>query len=230
MDHHLITKLDNSLRVVTVPMNHLGSVTVMVGVGAGSRYETKKINGLSHFLEHMAFKGTKKRPSTADIATEVDSVGGEMNAFTDKEFTAYFIRLASKHEELAFDILADMLRSSLLKPEEIEREKGVIVEEINMREDTPIVHIWDVFARLIYGDNPMGWDTAGEKETVRGISRSDFLAYTNRLYYPKNMVLGIAGKISLPKTLKFAKNYFGLLSNHWFALLSRQGQVAGRNC
>lgn len=188
----------------------------MVGVGAGSRYETRPISGLSHFWEHMAFKGTKKRPTSLAISSAIDAVGGEFNAFTDKEFTGYWIRLARKHTKLAFDILADMLTNSLLKQEEIEREKGVIIEEINMYEDTPMLHVADVFTRLLYGDNSMGWSTAGEKETVKGIQRQDFLDYIKQLYFPQNMLVVVSGKT----TPKEAEN----LALRYFAPLQERGQ------
>ncbi|MBL7150903.1 insulinase family protein, partial [Candidatus Microgenomates bacterium] len=203
------TTLKNGLRVITVPMPQMDSVTVMVGVGAGSRYETKQVNGLFHFLEHMAFKGTKKRPSTLDIATEVDSVGGEFNAFTSKEMTAYYIKLAAKHTELAFDVLADILTNSLFRQEEIERERGVIIEEINLYEDTPTRRVLELFERLLYGDNPMGWDIAGEKKNIRQIKRGDFLKYVNRLYFPQNMTVVVAGKFKQVEIVKLVEGYFG---------------------
>jgi len=211
MDNYKITTLKNGLRLITVPMPQMESVTVMVGVGAGSRYETKKVNGLFHFIEHMAFKGTKKRPTTLAIASEVDGAGGEFNAFTDKEFTGYYLKLASKHTKLAFDILSDMLTNSLFKPEEIEREKGVIIEEINMYEDTPIRRIWDVFIRLLYGDNPMGWDIAGESRIIKAIKRQDFLRCIDRLYYPENMVVAVAGKLNDKEIKNMTENFFSSL-------------------
>lgn len=211
MSKHKITTLKNGLRLITVPMPQMESVTVMVGVGAGSRYEARRVNGLFHFIEHMAFKGTKKRPSTLAIASEIDGVGGEFNAFTDKEFTGYYIKLASKHNKLAFDILSDMLTNSLFKPQEIEKEKGVIIEEINMYEDTPVRRVWEVFTRLLYGDNPMGWDIAGEKGSIRQIKRKDFLNYVGRLYYPENMVVVVAGKVEEKMVKNLTENFFGSL-------------------
>jgi len=202
------------LPLIAVPMPRLASVTLMVGVGAGSRYETRQINGLAHFLEHMAFKGTKKRPTTEKIASEIEAVGGVFNAFTDKEFTGYWVKLPVRHLPLACDILSDMLTNSLLKQEEIERERGVIIEEINMREDVPMTKVAVEFERLLYGDNPMGWDIAGEKETVAKIRREDFLDYMRQLYFAKNMVVVVAGGIKLTRLTELAKlieNYFGSL-------------------
>jgi len=195
-------------------MPRLESATVMVGVGAGSRYETRRINGLAHFLEHMAFKGTKKRPTTEKIASEVEAVGGVFNAFTDKEFTGYWVKLPVRHLPLAGDILSDMLTNSLLKQEEIDRERGVIIEEINMREDVPMTKVAVEFERLLYGDNPMGWDIAGEKETVSKMTRQDFLEYMRRLYFAKNMVVAVAGGIEeekLSKLIKLIRDYFSSL-------------------
>jgi len=210
MNNYQLFTLKSGLRVLFFPMPRLESATVMVGVGAGSRYETRRINGLAHFLEHMAFKGTKKRPTTEKIASEIEAVGGVFNAFTDKEFTGYWMKLPVKHLPLACDILSDMLTNSLLKQEEIDRERGVIIEEINMREDVPMTKAAVEFERLLYGDNPMGWDIAGEKETVAKINRADFLAYMSRLYFAKNMVVAIAGGIKKgEKLIKLISNYFG---------------------
>lgn len=214
MYQHTLTTLNNGLRLVTIPMPQVESVTVMVGVGAGARYETRRINGLSHFIEHMAFKGTKKRPTTLAISSAIDGVGGVFNAYTDKEFTGYFIKLPANKLSLALDILADMLTNSLFKTEEIEREKGVISEEINMREDTPMTKVAINFERLIYGDNSMGWDIGGEKKIIEKIQRTDFINYLNRLYYTRNMAVVIAGKTELiepDKLTKLIEEYFGNL-------------------
>jgi len=212
MNNYQLFTLKSGLRVLFFPMPRLESATMMVGVGAGSRYETRRINGLAHFMEHMAFKGTKKRPTTKQIASEVEAVGGVFNAFTDKEFTGYWMKLPVKHLPLACDILSDMLTNSLLKQEEIERERGVIIEEINMREDVPMTKAAVEFERLLYGDNPMGWDIAGEKATVAKINRADFLAYMRRLYFAKNMVVAIAGGVKKEKEIiELVGNYFGSL-------------------
>ncbi|MGB9706984.1 MAG: M16 family metallopeptidase [Microgenomates group bacterium] len=222
MDNYNLISLKNGLHLITIPMPRLESVTVMVGVGAGSRYETRRTNGLAHFLEHMAFKGTKKRPTTKAIASEIEAVGGVFNAFTDKEFTGYWVKLPLRHLPLACDILSDMLTNSLLKTEEIERERGVIIEEINMREDVPMTKVAVEFERLLYGDNPMGWDIAGEKETVAKIRRSDFLEYLARLYYPQNMVVAVAGGIKLTKLTKLTE-----LTEEFFGSLRAAGKAFG---
>jgi len=161
------TTLDNGLRLLTIPMPGVASVTMLITVAAGSRFEEKNINGLSHFLEHMAFKGTQKRPTALDIATLIDGIGGEFNAFTSKDHTGYYIKAAQKHLPLLFDVLSDMLLHSKFDPAEIEREKGVIIEEINMYEDMPIRKISDLYENLLYGDTKLGRDIAGIPDVIR---------------------------------------------------------------
>jgi predicted Zn-dependent peptidase len=187
--------LDNGLRVLTANLDHAQSVTCMVMLAAGSRYETPDTNGIAHFSEHMFFKGTQRRPSARDIAGEVDSIGGEFNAFTGKEYTAYYVKCAAEHRDVALDVLADMLRNSRFDGEEIEREKGVIIEEMNMYFDTPRDYIGGVYESLLYGDQPLGWDIIGRKETVREATRDTFMQYLDRWYKPPRMIVGIAGKI-----------------------------------
>lgn len=205
------TVLPNGLRVIVVPMPSFESATVLVMVGAGSRYENKKNSGISHFLEHMAFKGTKNRPSSQDIAGFIDGIGGEFNAFTSKETTGYYIKAQSTHVESCLDLLADMLTNSLLSKDEIEKEKGVIVEEINMYEDTPMRNIGDIYESLLYGDTPMGWDTAGTKEVVRSVTKEDFEKYMASLYSPHNMTVLVAGGIN-GNTESLVSKYFGPMS------------------
>ena len=187
--------LDNGLRVLTAPMPQAQSVTCMVMLAAGSRYETPDTNGIAHFSEHMFFKGTERRPSARQIAGEVDAIGGEFNAFTGKEYTAYYIKCAAEHRDIALDVLADMLRNSRFDAEEIDREKGVIVEEMNMYFDTPRDYIGGVYEELLYGDQPLGWDIIGRKETVRGATRDTFTSYLDRWYHPQRMVLGVGGQV-----------------------------------
>lgn len=201
-------ELPNKLRVITVPMPGLSSATVLVLVGAGSRYEQKDKAGLSHFVEHMIFKGTKKRPTAFDISSLVDSVGGENNAFTSKDQTGYYIKLQTEHLKLAFDVLSDTLRNSLFLQEEINRERGAIIEEINMYEDTPLYKIDDVFYELMFDGNPLGWPVAGDKKTVSNIEREDFINYTNRFYQGSDMVLAVAGKVDEQEVKSLAEEYF----------------------
>lgn len=202
------TVLRNGLRLLTIPMAFLESATVMVMVGAGSRYEKAKNNGISHFLEHMAFKGTKKRPSAIEIATLIDGIGGEFNAFTSKEITGYFVKASKDHIELCLDVLSDMLQNSKLDAKEIEKERGVILEEINLYEDTPSRKIGDVYENLLYGDTPMGWDIAGRKEVIKAITRDDFISYMKSLYSSHNITVVVAGGIDVKETEELVNKYF----------------------
>jgi predicted Zn-dependent peptidase len=187
--------LDNGLRVLTANVDQAQSVTCMIMLAAGSRYETRETNGIAHFSEHMFFKGTERRPTAKDIAGEIDSIGGEFNAFTGKEYTGYYVKCAAEHRDVALDVLIDMLRHSRFDSDEIEREKGVIIEEMNMYFDTPRDFIGGVYENLLYGDQPLGWDIIGRKETVRGAARETFMGYLDRWYKPSRMVIGVGGKI-----------------------------------
>jgi predicted Zn-dependent peptidase len=189
------TVLPNGLRVVTAPMPQAKSVACFVMLAAGSRYETKETNGIAHFAEHMFFKGTERRPTAREIAGEIDSIGGEFNAFTGKEYTGYYVKCAAEHRDVALDVLVDMLRHSKFDAEEIEREKGVIVEEMNMYYDTPRDYVDGVYDELLYGDQPLGWDIIGRKETVRAAERQTFLDYLDRWYRSPRMVVGVAGSL-----------------------------------
>ena len=189
------TVLPNGLRAVTAPMPQAKSVACFVMLAAGSRYETRETNGIAHFAEHMFFKGTERRPTARDIAGEIDSIGGEFNAFTGKEYTGYYVKCAAEHRDTALDVLVDMLRNSKFEPEEIEREKGVIVEEMNMYYDTPRDYLEGVYDELLYDDTPLGWDIIGKKETVRSAERETFREYLDRWYRAPRMVAGIAGAV-----------------------------------
>src|SRR6185369_6919422 len=201
--------LPNGLRVLTIPMPSFESATVLVMVAAGSRYETKKNNGISHFLEHMAFKGTEKRPSAMDISSLIDGMGGEFNAFTGKETTGYYIKSAKDHVETSLDVLSDMLQNSKLDPVEIDKERGVITEEINLYEDMPARKIGDIYEKLLYGDTPMGWDVAGEKANIQSITREDFQAYMSSLYSASNMTVVVAGGIDQESVVEKVEKFFG---------------------
>jgi predicted Zn-dependent peptidase len=187
--------LSNGLRVVTAPMSQAKSVACFVMLAAGSRYETRETNGIAHFAEHMFFKGTERRPTARDIAGEIDAIGGEFNAFTSKEYTGYYVKCAAEHRDVALDVLVDMLRHSRFDAPEIEREKGVIVEEMNMYYDTPRDFLEGVYDELLYGDQPLGWDIIGTKETVRAATRETFLDYLDRWYCAPRMVAGVGGNV-----------------------------------
>ena len=187
--------LGNGLRLLMATMPQATSVTCMIMLAAGSRYETRETSGIAHFAEHMFFKGTERRPTARDIGMEVDGIGGEFNAFTGKEYTGYYVKCAAEFRDTALDVLVDMLRNSKFAEDEIEREKGVIVEEMNMYYDTPRDFIGGVYEELLYGDQPLGWDIIGRKETVRGARRETFLDYTARWYHPERMVVGLGGNL-----------------------------------
>jgi predicted Zn-dependent peptidase len=187
--------LGNGVRVVSAPMPQIGSVACFVMLAAGSRYETAESNGIAHFSEHMFFKGTERRPSARAIASEIDTIGGEFNAFTGKELTGYYVKCGSETRDVALDVLADMLLQSRFDPEEIEREKGVILEEMNVYLDTPQRYVGSIYDRLLYGDQPLGWDILGTRETIEGATRETFLGYLDAWYRPERIVVGVAGRI-----------------------------------
>ena len=211
MYQHQLTTLKNGLKVITVPMKQVESMTLMIGVRAGSRYENLKTNGLSHFLEHMVFKGTPKRPTTLDISLALDGIGASFNAFTGKEFTGYFIKANAQHQSLAFDVLTDMVLNAKLDAKDIGRERGVIIEEINMYEDLPAQRVPELFESLLYSPTSLGWYVAGKKENIKSLKRNDFTTYLNRLYHPGNMVVVKSGKLENKECLQMVEKYFGNL-------------------
>ncbi len=198
----------NGLRAIYVPMPGTQTLTLLVLVSTGSRYETKDINGISHFLEHMFFKGTTKRPGKSDIAHELDAVGAAYNAFTDKELTGYWVKINSKHTDLAFDVVSDIFLNSTIPQAEIEKERGVIIGEIDMHEDTPMRKIGDLFEELLYGDQPAGWDIAGRKEVIRSINREHFVDYMDKHYRSKGVVVVVAGNITAENAKAKVEQYF----------------------
>ena len=187
------TTLKSGLRIITVPMQDNPSVTVLVMVRTGSKYETKDINGLSHFLEHMCFKGTEKRPKASDISRELDSIGAHYNAFTGQEFTGYYAKAASKHADKIVDVISDMYLHPIFDAKELEKEKGVIIEEIRMYNDLPQRKVGDVFMKLLYGDQPAGWDIAGPEETIKTLNREKMIAYRTAHYTTKGTTVIVSG-------------------------------------
>lgn len=182
----------------------------MVLVGTGSKYETKEINGISHFLEHMMFKGTQKRPDKLQIARELETIGADFNAFTSKEYTGYYARASASKINTLLDVVYDIFLNSRLDEKEIEVEKGVIVEEINMYRDDPPRYVGDLFEKLLYGDQPAGWEIVGEKEIVTALKREQFVNYFNTHYIASNTVVAIAGNVDpsyvKEKTTEYFKN------------------------
>lgn len=190
----------NGLRAVVAPMADTQAATLWVLFGTGSKYEKKSINGISHFLEHLFFKGTKSRPKPGQVNRELDRLGARSNAFTSKEYTGYYVKAAAKHFDTALDIVSDILLEPLFKKEEIEKERGVILQEISMYEDDPRRQSYEVFEELMYGDQPAGWDTAGYPETVKNIKREDITHYKDSHYLTSNAVVVVAGNVNAEET------------------------------
>jgi predicted Zn-dependent peptidase len=189
------TTLGNGVRVLTAPLPHAQSVACYIMLNAGSRFEHAENRGIAHFAEHMFFKGTERRPTSRDLTSLVDGIGGEFNAFTSKEYTAYYIRCAGEQRDTALDVLVDMLRHSKFDAEEIDREKGVILEEMNMYFDTPRDYVSSVYDELMFGDNPLGWETLGTRDTIKATTRDTFMEYLDRWYHPNRIVVGLAGMV-----------------------------------
>ncbi|MCX6782002.1 MAG: pitrilysin family protein [Candidatus Magasanikbacteria bacterium] len=205
---HRQTKLKNGLASIFVPISGTKAVTIMILLSVGSRYENSRNNGVSHFVEHLMFKGTKKRPTTQHISRELDSVGAQFNAFTGKEYTGYYVKIGGAKQELAMDVLSDMLYNSKFDEAEIKREKGVIMEEIKMYKDDPMSAVEDVIEKLMFGGHALGRNIAGTIQGIKQMSRADLWDYYRGAYAPKNMVLVAAGAINT-KTKKLAEKYFG---------------------
>jgi predicted Zn-dependent peptidase len=206
------TILKNGLRVVTVPMPDTQTATVVVMAGVGSRYETEKEAGLSHFIEHMFFKGTEKRPSALVISETLDSIGGEFNAVTLKDRTGYYAKVDCKHIDVALDVIADIFLNSKIEAQEIEREKGTIIQELNMYEDDPRRNIGDVFERLLYVKNFLGRPIIGYKKTIQSFERRDFINYIRRFYTANNTIVCVAGKIDEKNILHQVRKKFSLMN------------------
>jgi predicted Zn-dependent peptidase len=198
----------NGLRLITVPGKSARSVTILVLVKTGSKYEKKEINGISHFLEHLYFKGTKKRPSPIAVAETLDRVGGIYNAFTGEDYTGYWVKVSSSNFDLALDWVSDIFFNSLLPKEEIEKERGVILEEINTYLDIPSLHIHDLWTELLYGDQPAGRPITGRRENILKMSRQELIGYRENQYVAQNTLVSVAGNINPVKVLKGVKKYF----------------------
>jgi len=204
--------LKNGLRIISVPMKDNPTVTVLVLVEAGSKYEDKKINGVSHFLEHMCFKGTTKRPKAVDISKELDALGSQYNAFTAQEYTGYYAKSDARHFRQIFDIVSDIYLNSTFPDAEMQKEKGVIIEEINMYEDMPQRHVQDLIMKLLYGDQPAGWNIAGGKRNILNMKRNDLVTYKKSHYLPEASVLMVAGQVTAKQVLKEVNKIFAKVS------------------
>ena len=205
--------LKNGLRVVAVPMKGAKSVTVLILVGTGSKYETKDINGISHFLEHMFFKGTKKRPNTLKISETLDMIGGQYNAFTSKEVTGFWAKVDKKNTDIALDWIADMFLNSKFEAQEIEKEKGVVIEELNMYLDMPNAYVAELFDDLLYRDQPAGWRIVGEKEHILNFTREKMVEYYKTHYSTQNTIICVAGDVNAKQIEGKINTYFGKIKH-----------------
>ena len=202
------TTLKNGLRILTIPMSGTQTATVMLMVGVGSRYETEKQAGLSHFIEHMLFKGTTKRPTAQSISEELDSIGGEFNAFTSKDKTAYYAKVDSRHIEKALDVVSDIFLNSKIEQVEIDRERGPILQELSMYEDEPRRSVGDEFEKMLYTDQPLGRGIVGYKKTISDFKRKDFVSYMKKYYSANETVVCVAGKFDEKEIVSQIKSYF----------------------
>lgn len=230
--HSLYEKkvLKNGLTLLTVPNEYAASLTMSVFVKAGSRYEEAQINGISHFLEHLHFKGSKKYPTAKKLSEIVDAIGGEFNANTGKEHTQYYIRAAYEHLPLAFNVLTDMVQNPLFDEKELQREKGVIIEEINMYKDNPQFVVENAFEELLWPNCALGRDIAGTPEIIKSITRDNILEYRQRFYQPGNMIIAVGGKFDQVLLEELVEKHWGNLPNNEFGTWehSKQDQTEPR--
>lgn len=208
--------LKNGLTILKIPIPAARSVLVDFFVKTGSRQETPRQNGISHFLEHLFFKGSRKYPSAQALSHALDAIGAEYNANTGKEHTQFYIKAAKKHFTFIFEVLTDMLQNPLFAEEEIEREKGVIIEEINMYEDTPMRHVEDLLEETMWPDHPLGRNIAGTKKVIRSIMRRDIQNYVRTFYQPSNMIVGVAGAYDDKKLGRLLRLHWEGMKNHQF--------------
>ncbi|OQA03729.1 MAG: Protease 3 precursor [bacterium ADurb.Bin400] len=201
--------LKNGTRVILIPNNSTGVISAMVMFGVGSRYENDKIAGISHLLEHMHYKGTGKRATAIDVAEFIESIGGEHNAFTSKEYTGYYVKVASRHLEKSYDFLSDILLNSRFQADELEREKSVVVEEIKMYEDSPMDMVGSKFEESLFGNNALGRDVIGFRESVLATTRGNLVDFRSRYYTGPNTVIVLSG------------NFNGLSDNELLALTEK---------
>lgn len=203
----ILTGLENRLRVVVTPMPAAQSASLCIFAAAGSRYEEQRVNGISHYVEHMLFKGTKKRPRAPLLAEAIEGAGGRMNAFTSKELTCYVAKVPWEKIELALDVLSDMIQAPLLAPEEVDRERSVILEEIKREHDSPGAWVGELLSQATYGDQPLGWNIAGSEESVNRIQHEDLTSYLNARYGSNNLIVSIAGRVDPEEMVALTRRY-----------------------
>ncbi len=205
--------LKNGMRVAWIEQPTSTACAIEVFVNVGSRHEDPAINGVSHFLEHLMFKGTRRRPTAQAISRDLDRFGADYNASTGKDRTSYYVKIEAERLPQAIDVLHDMLAHSTFKAEEIDRERGVIIEEINMYEDNPQSQMGDLLDEMTFGEHPLGWNIAGTRDIIRKVTRDEIVSYFHRYYRPDRMVIAVAGR--LPKgTWKQLEETFGSWPKH----------------
>jgi len=210
---HTSFTLPNGVRVLFAPLKDTQTVTVLALFGVGSRYETKELNGSSHFIEHLMFKGTEKRPNSLAISKELDGVGAEYNAYTGKDHTGYYVKVNYEQLPLALDVVSDMLFHSKFDSEEMEREKKVISEEIRMYRDNPMMYVDNLLEQVMFSPSSLGWDIAGDVETVLAFNRDSVISYMHSHYRPENTVIGIAGNFDTEKAREEVEKLFSQFSD-----------------
>lgn len=209
MSSYRLITLKNGVRVILVPHQDTAAVTVLVSHGVGSLYETKTSNGASHFIEHMMFKGTKRRPDSRTLTRELDSIGADYNAMTSKDYTDYYVKLPHGRFGQAVDLLEDMVHHSSFSTDDIANERGVIIEEIQMYEDNPTMHVMELMEDTMFGDTPLGWNIAGTRETVTKMTKKDLVSYRKRHYTPKRTVIAVAGRFDEVAAIALLQKKFG---------------------
>ncbi|HXV27956.1 MAG TPA: pitrilysin family protein, partial [bacterium] len=210
--NYSFNRLPNGLKMVTIPMYERNSAAVAIWVRTGARFETKPVSGVSHYLEHMLFKGTRKR-STRQIKEEIEGVGGMLNAFTSEEVTCYFAKLLNQHFEKALDVLSDMINHATLEKTEIEKERSVILEEIKMYRDLPAHYVHELMGEILWPNQPLGRPIAGTEESVTALKRREIVDYKNRYYHPKNILVTVAGPIQPHEVEDRVQGFFSHQSN-----------------
>ncbi len=200
--------IENRLKVVAKEIPHVESASIIVWVKTGSRYEPEELNGISHLIEHMVFKGSRKRDNALEISLAVEEVGGKINAFTSEEYTGFYVKVPANHIELGFDVLSDMIYHPLLREEDLVKEKRVVLEEIKRYYDIPEEWVETLLIKAIWGNHPLGRDILGTVESVSGIKREDIVDFMDRFYTPSNITISIAGKIDFEDVLSLSKKYF----------------------
>ena len=206
-----IIKLENNLRIVIEEMRYMKSVAIVFGIGAGSRYEVQKHQGISHLIEHMLFKGTTRRKSTLEISQVIEGIGGEINASTSKETTYLYAKVPQEQFKTAFDVLADIILNSLMREEDLHKEKNIIIEEIKKYQDIPEELVEILLDKIMWKNHPLGKSILGDEKSIINIQREDLLSYINTFYRPNNLVISVAGNIKIEEVILQVDKYFKII-------------------